>query len=294
VPVITIQAHAEQQERALYPPPGELVDIGGGQLIHLRTWEPPVAPTANAPTIVLDVSASMPLTEWAWIAPALAAKGHRVVAYDRPGMGWSRGPWQPRDSARAADALAKTLTTAGISPPYIVVGHSFGGFSVRVFAGSHTEDVKGLVLLDTTHPDGGGEVLFATWFRVRAWQGHAGYFHIWNPVDNWFSSLPIEDQGPSVAVSRWTSHLDTTAEELEAWHTSAAQVRAASLNLHGIPLLVVAGLGSENHLAQQRDIASISKRSTYVEIGSDHMGMLVQEWQTPPVLEAIEEFLASL
>src|SRR6188768_2095140 len=102
VSVITAQAHAEQAERAEFPAPGQLVDIGRGQLIHVRTWGERAS--QDQPAIVLEVSASMPLAEWVWVARGLAANGHFVVAYDRPGMGWSSGPWQPRDAAHAANA----------------------------------------------------------------------------------------------------------------------------------------------------------------------------------------------
>ena len=290
VSVITVQARAEQAERAQFSAPGHLVEIGGGQVMHVRTWG--TRASADQPAIILDVSASMPLAAWSWVARGLADDGHYVVAYDRPGMGWSTGPWQPRDAAHAADALAGALSIANVQPPYVVVAHSYGGFSARVFAGENRDRVAGLVLLDTTHPDGGGEALFATSFRIRAWQGHAGFFHIGNPVDNWFSSLPPEEQAPTLAVSRWTSHLDATAEELEAWHASAAHVRAA--DLEGLPLLVVSGYAGEEHLAQQRDMLNLSSNSQFAQIQAEHMSMLVQEGPAQLTIEQIEGFLERL
>jgi pimeloyl-ACP methyl ester carboxylesterase len=289
--VITVQARSEQAERATYKPQGQLVDIGGGQLIHVRTWGARQHP--SDPAIVLDVSAAMPLAEWAWVAQGLAQDGHFVVAYDRPGMGWSSGPWQPRDSAHAADALKKALDAVGIAPPYVIVAHSFGGFSARVFAGDNAQYVVGLALLDTSHPHGGGEIGFARQFRMRALQGHAGLFNVM-PPDNWFVTLPADEQASANAVSHWTSHLDATAEELELWRTSAVQVDAASVTLRDVPLLVVAGYGSDAHIAQQRDMLKISTQSQFVQLNADHMGMLVNPELAKLTVQTIEGFVASL
>lgn len=61
---MTVQARAEQASRAANPAPGQLVDIGDGQLLHLRMWGEP----NDRPTILLDVSAAQPSSIWAWIA----------------------------------------------------------------------------------------------------------------------------------------------------------------------------------------------------------------------------------
>lgn len=269
-------------------PPGELVDIGGGELIHMQRW----GKDNPGPVVILDVSAAMPLSEWDWVGPGLADRGFNVVAYDRPGMGWSQGPWAPRDAQHAAEALAKALAVAYIQPPYIVVGHSYGGFSAREFAGTHRDDMAALVLLDTTHPDGGGELSFATTFRTRAWWGHGGLFRLEAPV-NWFWELPMEDQAAANAVSLWTSHLDTSAEELEAWNTSAAQLRALG-DLGDLPLLVVSSADSPAHLEQQRDIARLSTAGQVVQLNVSHMGMLTSHDQALLTMDAMEKFLATL
>ncbi len=285
---ITVQARAEQAERELFPAPGQLVDIGGGQLIHVRQWG-----VANpGPTVVLDISAATPSSLWAWLGRALG-ENHRVVAFDRPGMAWSRGPWAPRDAQSAAYALATALAAAHIPPPYVVIGHSFGGFSSRVFAGTYREDVAGLALLDSTHPDGGGELSFATYYRVRAWLGHAGLFQLSPPGDH-FWELPPEERPAADAVNLWASHLDTSAEELEAWPTSAAQVRAVGSNFGDLPLLVVSGIGSPEHMDLQHDLARLSSASRFVQINADHMGMLASPAQNELLLPVIEQFLASL
>jgi pimeloyl-ACP methyl ester carboxylesterase len=284
----TVQANSERSQRRVYPPPGRLVDIGGGQFIHIRTWG---SQAADRPTIILDVSASEPSSLWAWVGPALG-KHNFVVAYDRPGMAWSLGPSRPRDALSAANALARALDAASIPGPYVVVGHSYGGFSARAFTQTHRDAVVGLVLLDTTHPDGGGGPGFAEFYRLRAWMGHSGLFEVQPPRDD-FRELPLKEQAPAFAVSLWTTHLDTSAEELEAWDTSAQQLRALG-DLGDLPLLVVGTPSSGAHLDQQRDLAGLSSRGQFVQLSVNHMGMLVRQDEAAATIDAIEEFADSL
>lgn len=282
--VVTFQACGERQERAAFPPPGEMVEIGTGERIHVRTWG---EREVGTPALILDASASMPSSEWAWIGQMLSQR-HFVVAFDRPGMAWSDGPKKPRDSMSSARALDAALDAAGIPPPYVVIAHSYGGFSSRAFVGMNLQDVTGLALLDTTNPDGDGGPGFAAWYRARAWQGHAALFRLF-PPSNSFQSLPLAEQASALAVSHWTSHLDTTAEELEAWPTSAAQIRA--LTFGDLPLLVVSARGSAEHIGLQRDLLSLSENSNYLELDVDHVGMLLDQEQARVTAEAIQEWL---
>lgn len=287
ISAVTFQAATEQRERAMYPPPGRLVDIGNGDRIHLRTWGTPMT---GSPTIVLDGSAGMPSSEWAWVGQALGERGF-VVAYDRPGMAWSEGPKRPRDAMSAADALSRALTAADIEPPYVVVAHSYGGFSARAFVGMQTPDVDGLVLLDTTHPDGGGEASFALAYRLQALRAHAGLFALFGAPDA-FAGLPPDEQAAADAVSHWTTHLDTTAEELEAWTISAESIRP--LTFGDLPVLVVSAQGSDEHRRQQRDLLSLSSDSTFLELPVDHVGMLVDRAQAQLTARAITDFVEAL
>ena len=282
----TVQASAERSSQQAFPAPGQLVDIGDGHLLHLRVW----GEASDRPTILLDVSAAQPSSIWAWIARDLGAD-YRVVAYDRPGMAWSLGV-PGRDAASAADALGKALEAAGIGPPYVVVGHSFGGLSARVFAADHRADVRGLVLLDTTYPDPGGGGGFAAIYRSEAWRGHTGLLQLF-PPDNWYTSLPAEESASAYAVTLWTSHLDATAEELEAWDASVAQVLAVG-GFGDLPLLVVSVPGPPEHLALQRDLLGLSSISQLAVVNTSHMAMLMDEAPAADTTREIRLFLASL
>jgi pimeloyl-ACP methyl ester carboxylesterase len=143
---VILQVIAAEWDRRIYPPPGQL-DVGG---YHLRVHT--FGSAANGPTVILEGGAGLGSVTWGWIQPRVAEET-RVVAHDRAGVGWSdRGP-EPRDAEQIATELHAALHAAGLGGPYVLVGHSFGGLFVRVFADRHPDAVAGLVLVDPTHPD---------------------------------------------------------------------------------------------------------------------------------------------
>jgi pimeloyl-ACP methyl ester carboxylesterase len=284
----TLQATGERLERQRYPPPGRLVEVGDGMHIHLRTW----GMDNDGPAIIFDASGSYFSSVFAWYGEMLGDR-YRVVAYDRPGMGWSVGRQEPRDARTAAAALSAALERAGIGPPYVVAGHSYGGFSARVFAGLHRDDLAGLILLDSSHPDQGGGPYYGILYRLRAWAAHTG-LHVLLPLPNEMASLPPDEAPRAHAVSRWTSHLDATAEELEAFDVSAEQVRQAG-SFDDTPLLVVSAAGSANHLALQRDLTRLSSRGELVHLDHVyHVSMLLRQEHATDVVAEIRRFLADV
>lgn len=141
------QAIATANDRAAYPAPGKLVDIGGRR-IHLV-----VMGEANGqPTVVLEAGMASFSSNFSWIQDDLATT-NRVVAYDRAGLGWSDPAPEAQDAQQSAHDLFNALKAAGIPGPYVVAGHSYGGLVVRAFADLYPEEVAGMVLIDSSHPD---------------------------------------------------------------------------------------------------------------------------------------------
>jgi pimeloyl-ACP methyl ester carboxylesterase len=141
------QIYATARDRAAFPPPGQLVDVGGYR-IHLFSQ----GQNRGNATVVLIGCGSCTSANWGWVQPEVA-KTTRVVAYDRAGFGWSDPGPAPRDAAQNARELHAALQGAGIAGPYVLVGHSFGGPVARVFAAENPTEVTGMVLLDPRHPD---------------------------------------------------------------------------------------------------------------------------------------------
>ena len=73
-----------------------------------------------------------------------------VCSYDRAGLGWSESAREPRRLERGAIELHTLLANAGIKPPYVLVGHSYGGLLSRIFARDYRSEVSGLALVDST------------------------------------------------------------------------------------------------------------------------------------------------
>jgi pimeloyl-ACP methyl ester carboxylesterase len=137
---------ARSKYRAEYPPPGQMVNLGTHS-IHLHCVG------AGSPTVVfeadLDQYGSL---SWDSVQGDIG-KFARACSYDRAGIMWSEPGPLPRDGERIASELATVLDMAGEDGPYVLVGHAFGGAYVRIFAGQNPDDVCGMVLVDSSHPE---------------------------------------------------------------------------------------------------------------------------------------------
>ncbi len=128
------------QERA----PGQLISIGTHRL-HLS------CAGTGVPPVVFDAALAGSVLSWTFVQPEIA-KLTRACAYDRAGHGWSDAGPLPRTLEQIAAELHELLHAAGVPPPFVLVGHSYGGLVVRVYAAQYPDEVCGLVLVDPAHP----------------------------------------------------------------------------------------------------------------------------------------------
>ena len=133
---------ASYRERQCLAPPGKLITDREGKVRHIY-----VKGTGDL-TIIVD--ASLGGVEGYLLIDELA-KLTRVCIYDRSGYGWSEGASAPRTSQQIVNELHQLLTTAQISPPYILVGDSFGSYNLRLYAHQFPHQVGGLILTDGLH-----------------------------------------------------------------------------------------------------------------------------------------------
>jgi pimeloyl-ACP methyl ester carboxylesterase len=119
-----------------------------GQPIRIQT-----AGTAErapgAPVIILEAGAGGTIESWNTVFSKIAAIAP-VMAYDRRGLGQSPSDGKRPTPDHVANTLHALLANAGISPPYILAGHSWGGALVRMFAAKYPTEIAGLVYLDAT------------------------------------------------------------------------------------------------------------------------------------------------
>jgi pimeloyl-ACP methyl ester carboxylesterase len=136
---------AREMTRAWLLVTGRLIDVGDYRL-HVERYG------QGTPPIVLEAGLCQRLESWGAL-PAELAEYSEVIAYDRSRLGFSGTGPPPRSSSRSVEDLRALLTNAGIEGPYILVGHSFGGLNVRLFASRYPDAVAGIVLIDASHED---------------------------------------------------------------------------------------------------------------------------------------------
>lgn len=142
---VAYQAINQRHDGEMYPPPGQLVDIGGYRLHLYCTGQ-------GSPTVVLEFGLDGSYLDWYRVQPEVS-KFTRVCSYDRAGYGWSDVSPRPRLANILSEELHQLLVNAGEKPPFILVAHSFGCFNALMFARRFPSEVTGVVLVDGTHPD---------------------------------------------------------------------------------------------------------------------------------------------
>jgi len=198
------------------------VDVGGHRLNLRCTGQ-------GSPVVVMDSGAGDTLQTWDWVAPDVKAFT-RVCVYDRAGLGKSdRGP-APRTSGRIAAELHELLRRAKVPPPYVLVGHSFGGLNMRLFAARNPSEVAGLVLVDATPED-------------------------YPDVEG---TLHTASEGEKIRTARAVA-APAYNDELDAMKESAAEVRA-SRPPPGMPVTVLTAAHKDDSPAFRAAWAALQKK----------------------------------
>lgn len=120
---------------------GRWVDIGRGNRLYL------LEKGSGGPTVLFESGIAATNLNWCHIQETVSRFTH-TASYDRGGLGWSSPASTARTPCNIAIELHAMLENAGIKPPYVLVGHSFGGLVVRRYALLYPDDVVGVVLVD--------------------------------------------------------------------------------------------------------------------------------------------------
>jgi pimeloyl-ACP methyl ester carboxylesterase len=128
------------RDRAELTQIGQSIDLGGRTLNIFCSG-------TGSPAVIFESGAGLPGYTWVYVQRE-AARLTRACWYDRAGQGWSDSRPEPNWSDLAADDLHALLIRAELPPPYLLVAHSIGAFTARIYQGQHPENVAGMVLLD--------------------------------------------------------------------------------------------------------------------------------------------------
>ena len=110
-----------------FPPPGKLIDVAGWRLHLYCTGEA----RASQPTVIPEPGLGDFSVEWSLVQPGVA-KFARVCSYDRAGDGWREMGPHPRTLRQIVYELHTLLEKAAVKPSFVLVGHSYGGWLVRL------------------------------------------------------------------------------------------------------------------------------------------------------------------
>ncbi len=265
---VVVDAMIQRQVRA----DGENVDIGGREIFLSCQG-------SGSPTVILEHGLGTTGADFGIVQGAIAAT-NRVCYTSRAGMGFS----DPipgggvRTAQDAADDLSAVLAAADVPGPYVLVGHSFGGLVVRLFADQHPADVAGVVLVDTTHEDLTDRVREA--ISVEAWNEVAVFFGSENA-----ELMDLEASGAEAAAAGDLADvplvvLQAAREEVEPpppgiSQATADEVEAATRSIEG---------------ELQLDLANLSTNGRHVLVeGSGHF---IQIDRPDAVIDAINSVLA--
>lgn len=240
----TIERHADAQR---FPQQGKSFQLGpefGHVSLNLD------CSGQGSPTVILDSGLGVPAIGWKFVQPEVA-KFTRVCSYDRAGYGWSTAGPLPRTSAEIVKELHALLAAAGEKPSYILVGHSFGGYNVRVFNGAYPNEVAGMVLVDASHEDQEKRMPQALIDYSNKQQASSRWQMVLQPalIDLGVARLMSNTSEPSYLPKNFveelrylelqTTFLDATASELSVFPTTSADQVRASGNLGDKPLIVL-------------------------------------------------------
>jgi len=137
-----------------FPPPGRIIKTSRGSM-HVRQMG------SGAPPIVLEAGIAATSLNWSILQPQLA-RLTTTYSYDRAGFGWSKSAGRECTLQRMSDDLHDLVAALNIPRPYVLVGHSYAAYILRVYAQRFPEELAGIILVDPLTPE--------EWIKPRLFQ----------------------------------------------------------------------------------------------------------------------------
>jgi pimeloyl-ACP methyl ester carboxylesterase len=192
------------------------------------------------------------------------------------------GP-EPRDAKQITGELQALLKGAGIEGPYVLVGHSFGGLYMQTYAARYPDEVAGVALVESSHPEQFSYRRVAQdsyepqkqIFAVSSLLPRLGLVRLLFKLTPAPPELPQQQRAQIDALSPSTRQVSTTALELRATPQTTTQTRSLR-SLGDKPLAVVsAGTQEPEWLDLQDDLATLSPNSIHrVVEGAKHTSVV--------------------
>jgi len=311
-----VQRRATVADFESFPAPGQLVDVYGRQM-HI------FCQGNGSPTVIADAGNGDFSITWGLVQPEVA-QHTRICVYDRAGYGWSEASPEHRTTQQMTAELHTLLQNAEIEGPYILVGHSLGGFNMRMYASLYPEEVVGMVLVDAAHEETltrlpaeftqtlqqqegtrAAMQLMAQFGVFRLMGESAGQRFLPEHVRN----LPEDQQTVYLMLTSHPSFFATARAEMDLFAESGKQVSQMG-DLGDLPLIVLSAKDAQSAEAMraegapdnfpfdeiqttsqvlQRELASLSTNSTHILVADS--GHYIQLDRPEQVIKAIQQFL---
>jgi pimeloyl-ACP methyl ester carboxylesterase len=291
---VVYESVAETADIRAYPPPGQMVDVGGYRL-HMNCIG------TGSPTVVIDAGWGDWSAKWRWVQLEVA-KTTRVCTYDRAGMGYSEAGPLPRTAEQFAKELHTLLHQANVPGPYVLVGHSMGGLTARVFALHYAAEGAGVVLIDSmspaqfpqsptdTKPQRASQ---SSGFSIPVVLARIGLVRLFAGPLGFTPALPAEVQKAFTAFSVTPRSIQAWVDEGAGMPKSGAQARAVK-TFGNLPLIVLSrGLDQEpDWEAMQAELLQLSSNSQ--QLIADKSGHNIESDQPEAAVEAIVKMVEQL
>ncbi|MGH8469323.1 MAG: alpha/beta fold hydrolase [Gammaproteobacteria bacterium] len=247
------------------------------------------------PTVILDHAIGGSSRDWRHVQRGLAATT-RACSYDRAGYGHSDPGPGPRTSSRIASELRTLLVRAEMPPPYLLAGHSFGGYNLRAFANLFPDETAGLVLVDSPHEEQADR--FFQIDVMRRLDPHGSLQYLWD--SEILGSLSAIDLKPFARLlGARSASMQAIFSEIAAFAESSRELRSypnrdvpVVVIAHGRRLLAGGALSDQledQWLSLQKELASRFKHHRFIV--AEHSGHMIPLEQPGLVIDAIKRLI---
>ncbi|WP_413300003.1 alpha/beta hydrolase [Bacillus sp. 1P10SD] len=252
---ILYQSLATKFDEKQYPAPGLFVEIDGRRL-HYQSFG-----VDKGPIVIFDHGCGIGSSSLIWkLVTDKVSQFTRVITYDRAGYGWSDPGSYPRTNQAAVEDLRILIEKVNMKGPIILVGHSYGGLNVRLFAKKYPNLAAGIVLVDATHEDEltsrfpakyvKGQMMGRKAFKLLKYLCYFGILRIMGKLHAFSQIEEILKKFPNQLQSIYQSTLflnktaKAVASEFSNLDVRYNEVRGSSLS--HVPLVVIKSGNVEN------------------------------------------------